>query len=48
MWENMGNVVLYFIDIFSIMYNILLDLFINDVINGDVESCVKWGSYVLI
>ncbi len=46
-WENMGNAALHPINTLSIMYNVLSDSFINDVINGDAESRAKWGSYAL-
>ncbi len=46
-WENMGNAALHPLIPSVMMYNVLSDSFINDVINGDAESRAKWGSYAL-
>ncbi|MGG2065440.1 AHH domain-containing protein [Bacillus sp. S14(2024)] len=46
-WKNMGDAALHPIDTLSTMYNVLSDSFINDVINGDLESGTRWFSYAL-
>ncbi|MCP1124629.1 LXG domain-containing protein [Bacillus sp. 3103sda1] len=46
-WENMGYAVTHLDETLPAMWNVLSDSFINDVINGDLESGTRWFSYTL-
>ncbi|MFB6468667.1 AHH domain-containing protein [Cytobacillus sp. Hz8] len=46
-WENMGYAVTHLDEALPATWNVLSDSFINDVINGDLESGTRWFSYTL-